>query len=83
MSFWPAHREWCGRITTGAPGQRRIALLADAHTLAVLLQTVDFTWFRMESVLHEHMIIGIAFVGVPFALELPQAREMLAESRTL
>lgn len=36
----------------------------------------------METVLHEHMTIGIAFVGVPFALELPQGREMLAESRT-
>ena len=60
----------------------RHALLADAHTLAVLLQIVDFTWFRMETVLHEHMTIGIAFVGVPFALELPQGREMLAKSRT-
>ena len=41
--------------------------VAVGYVLAVVTQIAVFPWFGIEATVHEHLAIGIAFVGVSFA----------------
>ena len=54
--------------------QSRVMSLVAAATnvvvgfgLAILTQILVFPWFGIEAALHEHLAIGLAFVGVSLA----------------
>jgi hypothetical protein len=37
------------------------------YVLAIATQLLVFPWFSIEATLHEHLVIGLAFVGVSLA----------------